>query len=272
MLGEHALDAERRETRSGVGKGQPVQRVHRVAVVGLALVAGLVALGAPLTTARAQVPGPHFTLDRGPLFSLPPPPIEELRTGGAGGAEALVALRLQHVRERRLEGAALLSLGVVGTLGGALVAVVGRDDPGLVAFGLVTASFGVINVPLGIGLLDLRHHARDEALDAGFLGMSAMTNPWDRLDGDREWSRSLPSYYARSAERRGLQSILRRRGAIHQTAPNLVTRVNVFGIALSAAGLFRRRLRSARPDTRAPAVLRADPTPATSQRNLPCPP
>jgi len=33
-----------------------------------------------------------------------------------------------------------------------------------------------------------------------------------------------------------------------------------------------RRLRSARPDTRAPAVLRADPTPATSQRNLPCPP
>ncbi len=165
MLGEHALDAERRETLSGVGKGQPVQRVHRVAVVGLALVAGLVALGAPLTTARAQVPGPHFTLDRGPLFSLPPPPIEELRTGGAGGAEALVALRLQHVRERRLEGAALLSLGVVGTLGGALVAVVGRDDPGLVAFGLVTASFGVINVPLGIGLLDLRHRGREEALE-----------------------------------------------------------------------------------------------------------
>ena len=59
MLGEHALDAERRETLSGVGKGQPVQRVHRVAVVGLALVAGLVALGAPLTTARAQVQGVH---------------------------------------------------------------------------------------------------------------------------------------------------------------------------------------------------------------------
>jgi N-acyl-D-aspartate/D-glutamate deacylase len=84
----------------------------------------------------------------------------------------------------------------------------------------------------------------DEALDCGFLGMSAMTNPWDRLDGDRAWSRSLPSYYARSAERRRFQTQLRARGAIHQTAPNLVTRVNVLGIALAAGGLFRRPLRT----------------------------
>lgn len=84
----------------------------------------------------------------------------------------------------------------------------------------------------------------EEALDCGFLGMSAMTNPWDRLDGDREWSKSLPSYYARGPERRRLQSVLRRRGAIHQTAPNLVTRVNIFGIALAAVGLVRKPLRT----------------------------
>jgi N-acyl-D-aspartate/D-glutamate deacylase len=71
-----------------------------------------------------------------------------------------------------------------------------------------------------------------------------MTNPWDRLDGDRAWSRSLPSYYARGAERRALEAILRARGAIHQTAPNLVTRVNILGIALASGGWFRKPLRT----------------------------
>ncbi len=84
----------------------------------------------------------------------------------------------------------------------------------------------------------------DAALDHGFLGMSGMTNPWDRLDGDREWSKSLPSYYARRRERRALEAVLRARGAIHQTAPNLVTRVNILGIALASAGWFRRPLRT----------------------------
>ena len=84
----------------------------------------------------------------------------------------------------------------------------------------------------------------DAALDQGFLGMSGMTNPWDRLDGDRAWSKSLPSYYARRRERRSLEAVLRRRGAIHQTAPNLVTRFNILGIALASAGWFRRPLRT----------------------------
>ena len=40
----------------------------------------------------------------------------------------------------------------------------------------------------------------NEALDCGFLGMSCMTNPWDRLDGDREWSKPLPSTFAKRSE------------------------------------------------------------------------
>jgi hypothetical protein len=76
-----------------------------------------------------------------------------------------LTLRLQHVRERRREGAALFTLGVVGTVGGALVAIVGRDRPGRVAFGLTTLSFGAINVPLGLGLLDLRGRARTDVLE-----------------------------------------------------------------------------------------------------------
>lgn len=83
-----------------------------------------------------------------------------------------------------------------------------------------------------------------EALDCGFLGMSAMTNPWDRLDGNREWSKSLPSYYARGAERKVLQEVLRARGGIHQTAPNLVTRLNILGIAWASAAFLRKPLRT----------------------------
>lgn len=84
----------------------------------------------------------------------------------------------------------------------------------------------------------------EEALDCGFLGLSGMTNPWDKLDGDRQWSKSLPSYYSKRAERRRLHAILRRRGAIHQTAPNLVTRYNILGMALASGGWLRKPLRT----------------------------
>lgn len=84
----------------------------------------------------------------------------------------------------------------------------------------------------------------EEALDCGFLGLSGMTNPWDKLDGDREWSKSLPSYYSKRRERKRFEGILRRRNAIHQTAPNLVTRVNILGMALASGGWFRRPLRT----------------------------
>ncbi|MCA9719571.1 MAG: N-acyl-D-glutamate amidohydrolase [Myxococcales bacterium] len=83
-----------------------------------------------------------------------------------------------------------------------------------------------------------------EALDCGFLGLSGMTNPWDKLDGEREWSKPLPSTFARARERRRLRALLRRRGYIHQTAPNLVTRYNVLGMVLAGAGLLRRPLKT----------------------------
>ena len=84
---------------------------------------------------------------------------------GAQAGPDVVTLRLQHVRERRREGAALFTLGVVGPLAGALTAVVGRDDARWLSFGLTTLSFGLINVPLGLGQLDLRHRARTEPFE-----------------------------------------------------------------------------------------------------------
>lgn len=85
----------------------------------------------------------------------------------------------------------------------------------------------------------------EEALDQGFLGLSSMTNPWDKLDGDRYRSARLPSTYARWREHRRLNRVLRRRGGILQSAPNLVTKWNVLLFLLeSVGGAFRESLRT----------------------------
>ncbi len=82
------------------------------------------------------------------------------------------------------------------------------------------------------------------ALDEGFLGMSSMTNPWDKLDGERYRSRQLPSSYARFSEYRYLGRLLRQRGRIHQSAPNLTTKVNLVLFYLASAGWFRDPLKT----------------------------
>ncbi|WP_245846990.1 N-acyl-D-amino-acid deacylase family protein [Mycobacterium szulgai] len=61
----------------------------------------------------------------------------------------------------------------------------------------------------------------DEALDAGVLGMSGMDSAIDKLDGDRFRSRALPSTFATWRERRRLIKVLRKRGRILQSAPNV---------------------------------------------------
>ncbi|HEX9100821.1 MAG TPA: amidohydrolase family protein, partial [Polyangia bacterium] len=85
----------------------------------------------------------------------------------------------------------------------------------------------------------------EEALDCGLLGLSTMTNPWDKLDGDRYRSAQLPSTYATWGEYRRLHRVLRRRGRILQSAPSLVTKVNSLLFLLeSAAFAFRKPLRT----------------------------
>ena len=97
------------------------------------------------------------------------------------------------------------------------------------------------------GKAELAEMARllEDALDHGFLGLSTMTNPWDKLDGDRFRSAQLPSTYATWKEYRRLHDVLRRRGAILQSAPNIVTKVNALLFMLASAGFgLRRRLRT----------------------------
>jgi N-acyl-D-aspartate/D-glutamate deacylase len=81
----------------------------------------------------------------------------------------------------------------------------------------------------------------EDALDVGMLGLSTMTNPWDKLDGDRFRSAQLPSTYATWGEYRRLHRILRRRGKILQSAPSLETKVNGFLFMLVSAGFHLRK-------------------------------
>lgn len=59
-----------------------------------------------------------------------------------------------------------------------------------------------------------------EALDAGFVGMSAQQLLFDKLDGDTCRSRTLPSTYAKWREMRRLRAILRGRGRALQAGPD----------------------------------------------------
>jgi N-acyl-D-aspartate/D-glutamate deacylase len=65
------------------------------------------------------------------------------------------------------------------------------------------------------------------ALEAGFLGLSINTLPWDKMDGDRFRSRPTPSVFAKWDEYRFLNRVLRRYGAVWQGVPDVSTKINV---------------------------------------------
>jgi N-acyl-D-aspartate/D-glutamate deacylase len=75
----------------------------------------------------------------------------------------------------------------------------------------------------------------EDALDAGFLGMSTMTNPWDKVGGERYRSSKLPSTYATWKEYRRLHRVLRDRERILQSAPNITTKYNVLAFLAESA-------------------------------------
>lgn len=81
----------------------------------------------------------------------------------------------------------------------------------------------------------------DEALDAGVLGMSGMDAAIDKLDGDRFRSRALPSTFATWRERRRLITVLRKRGRMLQSAPDVENPVSALMFFLASSRMFGRR-------------------------------
>lgn len=89
--------------------------------------------------------------------------------------------------------------------------------------------------------LQRMEQALEEAMEVGLLGLSSMTNPWDKLDGDRARSKALPSVYAPWSEYSRLNEVLRRWGRIHQGAPNLVTKYNLLAYLSESMGTWGRK-------------------------------
>lgn len=81
----------------------------------------------------------------------------------------------------------------------------------------------------------------EDALDAGFVGLSTMTTRLDKIDGERWRSRPLPSTFAGLREYRRLHAILRRAGRVLQSAPDIEMPLNVTMFLWETAGLFGRR-------------------------------
>lgn len=82
-----------------------------------------------------------------------------------------------------------------------------------------------------------------DALDAGFIGMSAQELLFDKLDGEVCRSRTLPSTYAKGRERRRLYKILRKRDRVLQAGPDIGNPMSFVRFFSASTGVLRKKLR-----------------------------
>lgn len=84
-----------------------------------------------------------------------------------------------------------------------------------------------------------------DALDAGFVGLSTLRSSFSKLEGTRFPARQLPSTYAKWSEFHALNTVLRRRGRVHQSTPNLARQAEVSRYLAQSIGRgFRRPLKT----------------------------
>ncbi|WP_237066650.1 N-acyl-D-amino-acid deacylase family protein [Microbulbifer guangxiensis] len=83
-----------------------------------------------------------------------------------------------------------------------------------------------------------------EALECGFLGLSTMCLKWDKVDGERAWSRSLPSTYAHWSEVSRLNRLVRRYNRVHQGAPDAARPLQITQYMRECIGWLRRPLKT----------------------------
>ena len=83
-----------------------------------------------------------------------------------------------------------------------------------------------------------------EALDAGFLGMSSQQLLFDKIDGETCRSRTLPSTYAKPRELRRLKTLLRKRGRILQSGPDITNPLNLVSQVAQSLPVLRDKLKT----------------------------
>ncbi|MBY6223739.1 N-acyl-D-amino-acid deacylase family protein [Ferrimonas balearica] len=127
-------------------------------------------------------------------------------------------------------------------LGPNLISFLGHSDLRVGVMGLMDATDRTVT-PSEAQLKEMERVVT-EAMDEGFLGLSTMRLKWDKIDGDRAWSRSLPSTYAPMSEIRRLNRIVRDRGRVHQGAPNAANPLKIFEYIGEALRHLRRPLKT----------------------------
>jgi N-acyl-D-aspartate/D-glutamate deacylase len=127
-------------------------------------------------------------------------------------------------------------------LGPNLISFLGHSDLRTGVMGLSRATEKAIK-PTESEMLKMES-ILSEALDQGFLGLSSMCLTWDKIDGDREWSKSLPSTYAKWKEINRLNKLLRNSNRVHQGAPNAANPLQIFQYLKETLGLLRKPLKT----------------------------
>lgn len=84
----------------------------------------------------------------------------------------------------------------------------------------------------------------DDAMRAGYLGLSIDMLPWHRLDGEPFKGISVPSQHAHPNEYRSLAHVVRRWGRILQATPNALTKSTVAILGMLSTGVFRKPLKT----------------------------
>ncbi|MEZ4317840.1 MAG: amidohydrolase family protein [Myxococcota bacterium] len=92
--------------------------------------------------------------------------------------------------------------------------------------------------------LDAMEATLRRALDAGYIGLSINTLPWDKMDGEAFRSRPTPSTFASWREYRRLASVLRERERVLQALPNISTKVNAVLFFTITTGVGRKGLKT----------------------------
>ena len=87
-------------------------------------------------------------------------------------------------------------------------------------------------------------HMLDEALDAGFIGLSSQQLLFDKIDGDTCRSRTLPSTFARPRELRRLKNLVRRRGRVLQSGPDITNPANLLSQVAQSLPVLRKKLKT----------------------------
>ncbi len=127
-------------------------------------------------------------------------------------------------------------------LGPNLAAFIGHSDMRTATMGLDRATRSQVKPTAG----EMAEMERmlTEALDAGFLGMSSQQLLFDKIDGDTCRSRTLPSTYAKPRELRRLKSLLRRRGRVLQSGPDIGNPLNLLSQLAQSLPVLRDTLKT----------------------------